>query len=81
MSLNLHCNEVELWQTPTYITLMTYSNNDGGWLGIKYRYIQWVESHLDGVWQNREDLNHMMTTIKLHVKELNRHRKLTFSIG
>jgi hypothetical protein len=29
MSMNLHCNQVELWQTPTYVTHMCLMNKDG----------------------------------------------------
>lgn len=44
MSMNLHCDQVQLWQTPTYITRMCYSNGDGGSNGILYRYSCWVRS-------------------------------------
>ncbi|KKL99996.1 hypothetical protein LCGC14_1808850 [marine sediment metagenome] len=46
MSMNLHCDEIELEQIPTWITYMIYSpdkNNDpcGGWHGVLYRLKQW----------------------------------------
>jgi hypothetical protein len=80
MSINLKCAEVDLWQTPTYITYMCYSNNDGGWQGILYRYIQWVKSHTNGVWKNPKDLEYMKECINIHINTLNSYKKLTFSI-
>lgn len=40
--MNLHCEKFDLWQTPTYITYMIYSNANGGYRGILYRYEQWI---------------------------------------
>ncbi|MDD3353880.1 hypothetical protein [Zoogloea sp.] len=81
MGINLHCNEENLWQTPTWVTYCVYSNGDGGWEGIKYRYIQWVKSHLDGVWQNSSDLAEMRVRVADHINNLSLHKKLNFSIG
>jgi hypothetical protein len=60
MSLNLHCSECDLWQTPTYVTEMCMVQNDGtipGELtGAKarhalYIYTMWVnDSASGGVW-------------------------------
>ena len=80
MSLNLHCKEIDLWQTPTYITLICFSNNDGGWRGIKYRYETWVKSRLNGVWENEIEYENLKTSIKGHIKELNSFKKLNFYI-
>jgi len=80
MSLNLHCKEVDLWQTPTHITMMCYSNNDGGWEGIRYRYLQWVASHTNGVWKNPQDLADEKTRVKEHTDRLMSKKSLTFSI-
>jgi hypothetical protein len=80
MSMNLHCKEVDLWQTPTHITYMCYSDNDGGWEGIRYRYIAWVKGHLDGAWKDLEDLRELRGRIDRHGEELYKHTHLTFSI-
>ena len=42
MSMNLGCDEMDLWQTPTYITDMCMSlddngNPDGGMEGVRKR--------------------------------------------
>jgi hypothetical protein len=80
MSMNLHCNEVNLLQTPTFITYMCWSNEDGGWQGVKYRYIQWVK------YQCQVDFNQSQAEVdnsdfmKQHIAELNSYKKLTFSI-
>lgn len=81
MSMNLHCEEVELWQTPTYITNMCYSKEDGGWEGIRYRYIEWVKSHRNGVWENYEKYEDMCEHVKGHLAELTSYEKLIFFVG
>ena len=55
MSMNLHCNMIELNQTPTYITYMCMMD-DTGTIGYKYtgkkalaallRYKEWYENRL-----------------------------------
>lgn len=79
MSMNLRCKEVALWQTPTHITYMCFSNNDGGWEGILYRYSEWVKGTLNGAWTS-EDLADHKERVNNHLAELNLHKKLTFSI-
>lgn len=84
MSMNLHCEETELWQTPTYISYMCYSNEDGGWKGIYYRYKKWVNNHTNGVWDNEEALEYKRSLVKDHLDCLewciSNYGKLTFSI-
>lgn len=52
MSFNLHCKdshgvEIDLDQTPTQATLFILSDRgdgpDGGWEGVLYRYVSWLE--------------------------------------
>lgn len=78
MSMNLHCEEMDLWQTPTYITWMCFSNNDGGWKGILYRYTQWVNSSNNGISNTKEDEKRVRSNIeasKEHIKKLNKIAK------
>lgn len=51
MSMNLHCDGVELFQTPTYITNMCMSLKEngkpaGGMKAVRYRYLLWLENRL-----------------------------------
>lgn len=89
MSHNLEAEEIELWQTPTWITDICLSYNhktksyDGGWWGILTRYTIWVESHTQGDWKSKEQLDSMKESIERHLKELydevDKHGRLTFS--
>ena len=80
MSMNLHCEEVELWQTPTYITYMCYSDNDGGLQGILNRYCLWVKGTLDGVYDDVTILDEKRNAVVEHITELKSYAKLTFYI-
>ena len=78
--MNLHCEEVNLIQTPTFITYMCFSNADGGWQGIKYRYIQWLKYECQLAFNRSRGSIDNYEYVKEHVEELNRHNVLTFSI-
>jgi hypothetical protein len=41
---------------------------DGGHEGVRRRYIEWVNSHTNGVWKDPEDLEYMDERIKKHCK-------------
>ena len=95
MSMNLTCKQVDLWQTPTFITWMCLSarpngkgvyKQDGGWRGVKFRYLEWVKSCANGAWgtgpQCRgtlEQMKDMQESIEKHVKLLDSFPKLDFS--
>lgn len=71
MSMNLHCKELDLWQTPTHITYMCMSldkkgNPDGGMEGVRKRYLYWVRSHTNGVWKVPEQYEEMKSNVKEH---------------
>jgi hypothetical protein len=74
MSMNLTCEGVELWQTPTYITWMCLSYDpstglpDGGHEGVRRRYIMWVESSTDGVWNDANALDRQRRSVAEHLK-------------
>ena len=80
MSMNLHCEEVDLWQTPTYITYMCFSNEDGGWQGILYRYTQWVKSCANGPFKSSYDADIALQNVKEHLNKFKGKKQLTFSI-
>jgi hypothetical protein len=56
MSLNLHCNKIELWQTPTYISVICLTSDDGYKDELKgakaksalTRYCKWAELTFNG---------------------------------
>tara|TARA_R110000803_G_scaffold102337_2_gene170419 strand:+ start:335 stop:574 length:240 start_codon:yes stop_codon:yes gene_type:complete len=78
--MNLFCEQVELWQTPTHISYMCYSNDDGGWEGIKYRYIEWVKSHTRGVYETQEDFDRVHDHVNAHISQFDNLTDLEFSI-
>ena len=94
MSMNLGCKEIELWQTPTHITYMCLSIQkhggwpDGGWEGVRYRYIEWLKSQADGLWSDdprhgnrrgsHKEYDERNDFIKKHIKELMAAKSLTF---
>jgi hypothetical protein len=80
MSMNLHCDEVNLWQTPTHITWMCYSNRDGGWKGIRYRYCEWVKGTLNGVYKTTEEADDARYRVSTHLALINSKKTLTFSV-
>lgn len=80
MSMNLHCEEVELWQTPTWVTYMCYSNEDGGWKGIFYRYSEWVKGTANGAYPTKADVDWARERVKDHLAQFKGKKTLTFSI-
>lgn len=76
MSMNLHCNKMDLWQTPTWVTDICMSINpktnkpDGGHNGIRRRYIRWVESHVERKFYATDIFNELEKNIRIHLKEL-----------
>jgi len=83
--MNLTCEGVELWQTPTYITWMCLSYDpvtgepDGGHEGVRRRYIMWVESSTDGVWKDVNDLELTRRCVEEHLKIVNSIEEPRFS--
>ena len=81
MSMNLHLSEGEdgkevcLWQTPTFITEMCLSYDstgqpDGGMAGVLRRYVIWVRSHTNGVFQTKEHLAAMRERVDDHLEAI-----------
>lgn len=71
MEHKLLCEEMVLWETPTYITKMCYSAEQGGWLGIRNRYIEWVK-HYKGISKSQDRF------IKKHIDKICSYKKLNF---
>ena len=81
MNLTLHDGEdgpqIDLWQTPTWVTWICLSYGpetgipDGDHAGVRRRYIQWVESHLNGAFRDAEELEQQREWVKGHIETVN----------
>ncbi len=92
LNLTLHDGEteeqVELWQTPTFITHMCLSGYvegsewilDGGEEGARRRYLIWVASQCDGTWHSADDLNSMRERVKEHSAKVQAVKNPRFSL-
>ena len=74
MSMNLKCNRMDLWQTPTWVTYVCMSLNDkgkpdGGHKGVARRYVRWVRSHAQGVFREPGQLESVREDIVEHLVE------------
>jgi hypothetical protein len=91
MSINLTLTDkdtgldIDLWQTPTFITWMCLSYNletkepDGGHDGVRRRYEEWVKSHTTGKWDSSEDLEYMTERINDHLSTIKNVKNPEFS--
>ena len=80
--MNLHCNQIELRQTPTTITYMCMVQRDGtieGQVtGNKAKqalqiYIQWVRGSLSGrVWTDKDDYEAAKQSVDEEVARVNK---------
>jgi len=81
MSTNLHLSdgengsEIDLWQTPTWVTgvCLSYDHSgqpDGGMEGVMRRYEIWVRSYQNGVWKTKEDLDAMRERVNAHIEQI-----------
>ena len=81
MSKNLHLTEgeegpeINLWQTPTFITEMCLSYDstgqpDGGMTGVMRRYQIWVWSQTNGVWNSTEEFEEMRARVQTHIEQI-----------
>ena len=78
MSMNLCCKEMELLQTPTYITYLCYfadmdKKKPSPWKTIKEKYVMYLQS----VTNKNQDWDWH----KEHVEKLNSFKILHFCIG
>jgi len=71
MSMNLHCNKLDLWQTPTYITYMCMEAK--GPVAQLNAYKHWVRNqniHIMRTKQEEESHNQQLLRIQEHIKEV-----------
>jgi len=96
MSINLEATvkntgeEVNLWQTPTWVTemcLYSYKKNKKGeykkrhWKDTRALYLAWVKSHTQGAFYSSEDASDMQEIVKTHQAYIMSLGKLEWSLG
>jgi len=85
MSMNLYCVNLDLWQTPTYITNMCCMTEEGimhtltGADAIRALncYMEWVSSHINGLWKDEESCRIMRDGVNTECKKVQEHIKNT----
>ena len=73
MSMNLHCDEVELWQTPTWLTHVALYDCKGDERPAdetQHIYLNWVVSQLNGSYHSVEDAELARDRVKYHKQEV-----------
>ena len=78
MSLNLFCDGLDLWQTPTDVTLMCLMTKDGPqWAlrgGAAVRalkcYMEWVKGQADGKWEDPVARQSLQSSISNEVAKI-----------
>lgn len=73
MSMNLRSNEVELYQTPTWVAFVAKYDCKGKERSLqetKYIYSEWVQSTLQGRWANSDDFEAAHKSIEAHLESL-----------
>lgn len=84
MSMNLHCDEMELYQTPTKVTYECIQSEDDSWEVIRDRYIAWVRSQYEKMPRTTQeeefDYKDKKEWCEDHISELLSFDKLTFWI-
>jgi len=79
MSMNLHCNRIELQQTPTHITYMCMVQPNGkvspAVTGQKAKhalqiYIRWIRGKTDGVFNNTKDFEYIKKWVDEEIENI-----------
>ena len=85
MSMNLHTDKLDLWQTPTWVTrVCLYTVNEVGetvidtWQSVRFRYAEWVKHSLNGVWDDDAAYAQQKALVKDHLDALYALGKVEF---
>jgi hypothetical protein len=73
MSMNLHSDAVDLWQTPTWITYLAMYDADKRQRPVNettHIYCEWVQSQLNGAWDSCEQLDAERSRVNYHLQEV-----------
>jgi phosphoglucomutase len=73
MSMNLHSPQLDLWQTPTWVTYLALYDADGNERTLKekkHTYASWVKSTGNGAYPDQESEELSRQRINAHLAEL-----------
>jgi len=73
MSMNLYSPQLDLWQTPTWVTYLALYDGDGNERTLKEKkhiYASWVKSQGNGSYPDREAAEFHRQAINGHLSEL-----------
>ena len=73
MSMNLHCNEIDLWQTPTWLSYVALYDSTGKKRPKKetlHIYKEFVKSKTQGCFSSREIHDNIKHAVDTHLREL-----------
>lgn len=86
--MNLHAEdesgrELNLWQTPTwvsYMCLLNHKNERRKWKDTRHIYLEWVKSNSQGSFASIEESDEIGERVKSQVKEVMDAGKLEFYV-
>ena len=73
MSMNLHCDETELWQTPTWLSYVALYDADGKQRSVKetqHIYLSWVESTCNGRYELASQAREQRDLVNYHIEKV-----------
>ncbi len=73
MSMNLHSPQLDLWQTPTWLTYLALYDADGNERTLKEKkhiYASWVKGQSNGAYAGTEAADRMRVRISDHLSNL-----------
>ncbi len=84
--MNLHVEtkdgkEIDLWQTPTWVTdmcLINHKQESRKWKDTRHLYLEWVKSRTQGVWDSIEEAEDMRERVQEQIDDLTDVGKLKF---
>jgi len=83
MSMNLHADTIDLWQTPTWLTIVSLKKESGKsrkWTDTRFIYAEWVKGKLNGCWDNDDEYFAMKGRVESHLEELYNLKKINFQM-
>ena len=81
--MNLYCDEIELWQTPTWLSELAVYDCNGEERDVEetiYIYTSWVESTLNWCFQSAEEAAEDRKKVKEHIEAVKNAKIYKFDI-